>query len=131
MFTRKVVLMIALGLTCGSAMAEWTALTFSEQIVVYVDKATIRKSGNMSKIWILIDSKTSGLSIMGKPYLSIKSRNEFDCNEEKSRILSYTYLSKHMGYGEVITTNSNPQEWREIDPESVERDMFNLACDKQ
>ena len=44
MFIRKVVLMIALGLTCGSAMAEWTVLTFSEEIVVYVDKATIRKS---------------------------------------------------------------------------------------
>jgi hypothetical protein len=136
MFTRKVVLMIALGLTCGSAMAEWTAVGISadEQTVIYADKGSILSRGSRVKMWHLFDFKSAkpSTSVKGKFYLSSKGQKEYDCSEEKISLLAYSHHTKGLGKGEILVSNySVKDDWEAIAPDSIDKILFNIACGKQ
>ena len=134
MLIRKVVLMIALGLTCGSAMAEWTELGASnDQFIFYANKSSIVRKGSIAKMWHIYDFK-SPVSLRGKEddlYLSLKGQNEYDCRERKTKMLAYSYHSKGMGSGDVISSNYSVKETFEvIAPDSVYEMLFDVACGK-
>ena len=97
----KVVLMMLLAVVSSSAMAEWIKIgstSMADQTVTYyADPATIRKSGNMVKMWNLSDFKSAKDAGNGNIYMSTKAQYEFDCKEEQTRLLyliSHRYLSK-------------------------------------
>ena len=126
----KVVLMLALGLTCSSAMAGWIKVNYNERVTSYVDPSTIRKNGSMVKMWSLLDLKTS-IVTNGNEYSSIISRDEYDCKEEKSRLLSLTMYAGKMGQGEVVHTESSIDAWQEVVPNSTASIKWKRACGKQ
>lgn len=132
---RKAILMMLLAVVSSSAMAEWVVVTRSENgaNTVYVDPATIRKAGNKVKMWELFDYKTmqAQVSNRGLPYMSSKSRSEYDCKEEQSRTLASSYHGENMGGGGVIYTDDEPGKWRPVSPESINEALWELACGKQ
>jgi hypothetical protein len=136
MFTRKVVLMIALGLTCGSALAEWTAGGWNgdHTYAYYVDNASIHRKGNIVKMWHLYDFKSpkASLSVKGKFYLSSKGQNEYDCSDERVRLLAFSHHTKHMGAGDIVFSNySVIDDFEPVAPDSIYMGLLNIACGKQ
>lgn len=128
----KLLLTLLLILVNTSAMAEWSVLSQDDSgigITVYVDLATIRKSGDKIKMWGLTDYKSAMESAEGR-YLSKKSRWEYDCKEEQMRLLAMSTYSENMGSGKILFLGSALLVWDPVVPGSIEEKFWRAACDK-
>lgn len=125
----KFIWMVLLTVMSGSAMAEWVKVDIGENNNGYADLATIRKNGDMVKMWILFDFKTVQKP-GAKPFMSIKRQEEYDCKEEQSRTLFSSHYSKNMAYGETVYTFSEPDKWTPVSPGSVGESFLQIACEK-
>lgn len=56
---RKAIVMMLLAAVSSSAAAEWVELNRDEISTDYFDPTTIRKAGDMVKVWSLTDHKTA------------------------------------------------------------------------
>jgi hypothetical protein len=127
---RKVILMILLSVISSNAMAGWAKVGSNENATIYVDAATIQRTGNMARMWQLIDFKTTKKD-MGEAYLSTKDQNEYDCNEKKLRRRAFSEHSKNMGDGEVVYSDSFTSKWKLVTPESGIQVLWETACGKR
>jgi hypothetical protein len=128
----RLVLITLLLLSSGPAYAEWVSLGKSDAgMTIYVDPDTIRRKGDMVKMWYLFDSKTIEQSVAGRSYLSTKNQSEFDCAEERYRFLAWIYFSGNMGSGEVIFNSFDEGKWMPVAPGSVTQSLWKVACGKK
>ena len=128
---KRLLMGLMLAMTAGAASAEWTAAGDSDEFIQYVDRATIRRNGNLVKMWDLKDYKTVQKSAAGKSYLSDKGQEEYDCKEEKRRILAFAWFEGQMGNGKVVYSDSDPGKWTPIGPGSIGETLWKIACGKQ
>jgi hypothetical protein len=128
----KAISMMLLTVVSTGAAAEWVAVGSSgnSTTTIYADPATIRKSGNMVKMWSLVDYKTPQGGVP-KPYMSIRSRDEYDCNDERARGLSLTRHAGNMARGETVFKDSHPEKWEPVPPNSVGEGLWKFACAKR
>jgi hypothetical protein len=127
---RKVILMTLLAVTSNSAMAEWVGLGSRDNYTVYADPATIQKTDNGIKMWWLGDFKTSA-SEGSEPHMSMKTRTEFDCKEERLRTLSFSWYSKNIAKGKVVNNNSDIDIWVPNGTSPVGNVLRKFACRKK
>ena len=128
----RLLLLILLMLSGGPAYAEWVAIGGNDQIgmTTYVDPTTIRRNSNLVKIWQLNDFKTVQ-TVEGTSFLSTKKQREFNCAEERTRILAATQFSGNMGNSKVVWVNSNEQKWEPVVPGSISQTLLEFACGKK
>lgn len=112
----------------AGAMAEWTKTGGTDGFDNYADLSTIQKSGSTAKMWVLQDFKKTQTLYVGKSYLSIMFRYEYDCNEKKSRLLSIHTYSGNMRNGDIVLQEENVKEWHSILPESIAATNLKIAC---
>lgn len=150
----RFILMLLLSIVSGSAMAGWVKVitdgNYDNQspcskdcYFIYVDMATISKSGATVKVWRMNDfSKPEPLinrwlppsALNSKPYLSVNIQEEFDCKEQQVRFLFASYHSGHMGGGKTIHTDSVPDKWTSIggvSPDVPSKLLWRAVCEKQ
>lgn len=103
-------------------------LNQSEKAATYVDSATMRRSEDGVRMWILRDfSKMQVLS--DTRFLSIVELHEYDCKERKMRVLHSTAYENHMGKGSPSFTSPNtPWEWRYTVPGSISDAEMDIVC---
>ena len=127
-------LITLLVLSSGSVHAEWVAVEKNNELAgimtVYVDPDTIRRKGNLVTMWQLYDFKAIQ-TVAGDSLLSIKRYNEYDCTEERTRMLAYTWFSGNMGSGKVVYSTPNEQQWEPVIPRSINRTLWKVACSKK
>ena len=127
-------LITLLVLSSGSVHAEWVAVEKNNELAgimtVYVDPDTIRRKGNLVTMWQLYDYKTIQ-TVAGDSLLSIKRYNEYDCTEERTRMLAYTWFSGNMGSGKVVYSTPDEQQWEPVIPRSINRTLWKVACSKK
>ena len=127
---KRLLLGLMLLLVSGAASAEWTSVGASDEHIQYVDKGSIRRNGNSVKMWGLMDYKTVEKTD-GKSYLSSKEQREYDCKEERTRLLAFLWFSGQMGSGKVVLSNSvTSMTWDPIAPGSVGVTLWTIACGK-
>jgi hypothetical protein len=129
----KRILLAVLLLTATSAWAEWVKLgdNGDGEFAVYVDPAAIRKSSNMVKMWNLMDYKTLQ-ETQGNRYQSIKTQSEYDCKDERWRVLYFTWHSGQIGGGKVVYTyGDKPGNWTPVSPGSTAEILWKVACGKK
>lgn len=125
-----------LTVVCDCASAAWTFVATSGKgegfYTGYADFTTLRKTERMAKMWILFDYKNEQKidDDNGRRYISITQQEEFDCHEEKTRILYFIINSENMGKGKMIDTESNSTNWIPNLPHSFDEIMWKLACKK-
>ena len=123
-------ILLLLTLSVGSAWAEWTEIGGTDDgMTVYIDYATIRRTGNLVEFWRLIDLKTTQ-KLVGIRFLSSKSQWQYDCLEKQEQGLAFTYFSKNMGKG-VVVHSRDALAWEPVSPESIGETIFNIVCDKK
>jgi len=123
----KKTLLLALLLATGSAWAEWVNVAWTDSSDFYIDPATIRKDGNLVRVWQLHNHKQRNKN--GE--LSDRVRWEYDCKQERARILSFSSHSEPMAGGKnLFQSSSEDIEWAHIPPNSVKETMLKIACAK-
>ena len=124
-------LITLLVLSSGPVYAEWELVSGDDEagLTVYVDRDTIRRKGNLVKMWQLYDYKTVQ-TVAGDSLLSIQRYNEYDCTEERTRMLAYTWFSSNMGKGRVVYKTADEQQWEPVVPRSIDRALWKVACSK-
>mgnify|MGYP001286464378 CR=1 FL=1 len=128
----RLLLMTLLVLSSGPAYAEWVAVGGNEEagVTVYADPGTIRRKGNLVKVWHLNDFKTAQIA-QGNSYLSVKAQHQYDCTGDRERILVLTKFSGNMGRGKMVYKDSRERKWKPVEPGSASHDLGKLACSKK
>jgi hypothetical protein len=96
---------------------------------IYVARSSIQRSGNLARMWDLMDFKSVHRS-EGKPFLSVRSHYEYDCGGSRTRMLSATGYAGHMGEGAVNLSSDSPLPWQPLPANAHIRDHWNVACGK-
>jgi hypothetical protein len=123
-------------LSRGPVYAEWVTVSEDKQEgrTVYVNPDAIRRSGNLVKMWALLDYKTTQKR-GGSLYLSEQAQHEFDCAEERFRMLALAKYSGNMASGNVVysSTFDSPEttKWQPFSPGSLAQTLREAACAKK
>jgi hypothetical protein len=120
-------------LSGGPAYAEWVVISFTKSedgYDVYADPDTIRRKGDLVKMWILYDYKTLQ-SATGVAHLSDSIQLEANCTEKLQRRLAYTWWFGNMGSGNVVFFHSGGGNWIPIQPGTVGHTLWSFACSKK
>ena len=125
-------LLMVLILSSQPVYAEWVLSSGDDEVglKVYVDPATLRRNGSLVKMWQLYDYKTVQ-TVAGDSLLSMKRFNEYDCAEERTRMLGYTWFSGNMGNGNVVYSTTEQQPWEPVVPRTINRTLWKVACEKK
>lgn len=127
-------LITLLVLSSGPAYAEWVPLEKNNQLAeigtVYVDPDTIRRKGNLVKMWQLNDFKTMQGGRSPSRFSSTKIHKEFDCAEERLRLLALTDFWGNMGTGEPTDAYIDGGNWVPVEPGTVGQVLWKFACGK-
>lgn len=123
------ILILLLTTISSHAVAEWINISANSNVsTIYVDPATIQKSDGRTKMWILFDYRKAIIESDDK-IMSIKKREEYDCNKSQARLL---YISKHSGRfteGKAVYVNDIPyNKWIPVIPSSISEDLWRYAC---
>ena len=127
---KRLLLITLLVLSSEPAYAEWVAIGYSESLggyTVHVDPDTIRRNGDLVKVWALTDYTTIQ-TVGDSSFLSSKAQNEFDCAEERQHELAVTWFSGNMGNGNGVWNNSDETNWRPVAPGSVGEGVWKFVC---
>ena len=127
----RLLLITLLVLSSGPAYAEWVLVTASEDGTnIYVDLATIRRKGDLVRMWELIDYKTTQTSSY-ESFLSTKAQSEYDCPGERKRSVAFVNHSDNMGNGKVTSHDSDEGKWYPVVPGSLGQALWKYVCGKQ
>lgn len=123
----KLILSLLLTVSCSQAMADWVRISTTESSVFYIDSEMTRKVDAHVMIWLLRDH-TSAQFAGSVKVLSSKDLIEVDC---KGRRIRRSYSSdhpQHMGEGELVSSEHGPMSWNYATPNTIARQIVNLAC---
>ncbi len=132
--TRFILLTLCVLLMTSDACAKWTQSGENEGGILthYVDRGTIRRTGHLTKMWALQNFAAAQASANnGKPFRSKKVRFEFDCRDEKHRLLASFWYAGLMGRGDIVDSGTTPGTWAPIIPDSVQETWWRIACKKK
>lgn len=122
----KKLFLVSLMLLAGSAWAEWVIFGATDTATHYFDPATIRKDGNMRRVWQLQELNKRHKD--GE--MSRRIRQEYDCKQERYKILGQTEHSEPMAGGEVLTNFGEMKTWVEIAPDTMSEKILKIVCAK-
>ena len=130
---KKILLALAFAFISTEALAQWTLIGETPDkggYTIYADLASIQKTSNRVKMWILLDYKIEQRTL-GATYLSEKIRREFDCEEEQMRTLAFSYFSWNMEKRDLVRSYNQPQKWEKIQDQSMDEKEWRIACGQQ
>jgi hypothetical protein len=123
-------LLALLILFASPAWADWTLVTTNDNgTKFYIDYSTIRKDGNLRKVWEVTDFKNSE-TFNGAVYLSVRTRAEYDCKEERKRTLTATAHSGLLAQGNIVWKGESPSNWDYLPPDTSGFEMLKWVCSK-
>ena len=124
-----VVLVLLLGV--AGARAEWLKAGVSnntgDAFTLYLDPATLQRTGNRAKMWSLHDFKEPQ-SIDGRLYLSEKTQLEFDCEAKKVRILATIDCALKMCAGEIVYSDGDATDWATVAANTLGETAWKVVC---
>ena len=129
----RLLLIALLSLSSGPAYGEWVLFSETQTgLTVYVDPDTIRREGDLVKMWQLLDYKTIQ-TVAGDSFLSSKTQSEYDCAGERLRLLEFMNFSGNMGSGrqDVVSIVPDEKTWISIIAESPGKRLWKVACAKK
>ena len=120
-------------LNCVPAHAGWRPITYatgSGGFTIYVDPATVLRTGDLVKMLVLYDFRFVQ-AINNTSYLSATWQQQFDCAGHRSRHLSYRYHSDNMGNGKLMLAGDDENnKWSAVTPKSTAGILWTIACSK-
>ena len=126
---KKLIPMLLLVGVSTNVLAKWTGIGKSPDgdTTIYIDFTTIRKHGDLVKMWHLYDFQTTKTA-SGIRYFSSKGQEEYDCKEEQSRALAFSMFFDKMGDGVANYSGVVDSNWNPVSPGSIDEKLFKIAC---
>jgi hypothetical protein len=112
------------------ANAEWYVMSnvSDDGYTYYLDPATIEKTGNISRVWELVDY----FEIQSQDndrFVSEKILRVYDCDTDKSSIESITQYAGRMAGGKTVWSNTYKDPiWRTVVKDSLGESLLRIAC---
>jgi hypothetical protein len=98
---------------------------------VYVKTDSIKRKGYIITVWEMIDYKSTQIAD-GRPFLSLKMKNEINCDTEENRTLFLAPYSENMGFGEPLEHVKNfNKSVSPIVPDTIAHAIFKFVCSKK
>jgi hypothetical protein len=98
---------------------------------IYSDRVTMRRSGDLVKLWEMFDYKTPQV-IGGQRVLSVQNHYEYDCKAARRRMLTAVGFAGHMGKTVVVdTTGLAPEPWESVAADTYQELLRKVACSKK
>jgi hypothetical protein len=122
----KKLFLVSLMMLAGSAWAEWVMLFEGVSATHYLNPATIRKDGNLRRVWGISD-------LIERDEFGAQSRRvryEYDCKKERYRYLEVSLHSEFMAGGKILHRINGDTTWMEIPPDTVVESALNIVCAK-
>jgi len=129
---KRLLLTILLFLSSNPAYADWVAVGGKVEagMGAYADPVTMRREGDLVKMEVLFDFKTSQTKA-GVSYSSAIAQMEYDCAEERFRGLAVMYSSGNMGSGNLLDRSSGKGKWLPVSPGSLDQTLWKVTCGKK
>ena len=121
-----VVIVIA-ALFYGEASAEWVRVGGTHKYDGYVDMATIGQTEQTVTLWTLRDFTVTRQVARG-PYRSMKTKKQYDCRNNRSRLLFTKYYAEQMGKGRLVYQGKGTKQWAKVAPGSDGEAEWKVAC---
>ncbi len=129
---KRILLAVLLSIVTSAAWAEWVQIVVDGRFVRYADPTTIRRAGDMVMMWVLSDFNAAQVTDTSKRSFSSKEQGEYDCKNERSRLLEYILYSGKMGAGDVVYAyGGKPRAWTPITTGAAEENLWQFACGKK
>ena len=122
----RLILTLLLTLAAAPAWAEWVKVSETDEVTFYIDPATIRKDGNLRRVWEIQDLKKRDKGGV----MSRRGLFEYDCKDERDRVLSFSAHSDPMAGGKVLFSLNEPDKWDYIPPRTVSQTRMQFVCAK-
>jgi hypothetical protein len=106
--------------------AVWDNLGVTQDGVWVIDHSTIRKDALNRKVWIAVNLFKAG----DFGAMSIRSKVEINCKDERIRELSIDYFSKTLITGDILYSLTPQAPWSEIPPDSIYWKLLKVVCAK-
>lgn len=124
-------LLIVLVLSGTPSYAEWVFVTTDGKgNTMYLDADSIRRKGNIAKVWVLLDTSIARETMEGVPFRSSRTLHQVDCGKERFRVVAFTLFSGNMGSGQLVASSQYMLEWERVPSEGSARRLLKLVCEK-
>ena len=123
----KKIMVMALLMFASTGFAKWEGgyLSNDGKMTLYFDNETIQVNYPLFRSWSLMDFKDPIANNM----LSAKILTEYDCDEEKRRVVHVISYSGNKGEGKILSQASSNQAWDVISDEaSSAYDLMLTVC---
>lgn len=115
-----------------NANPKWVEISRSNNSVSYANPDAIRTEGNLVSMWFISEWPRGGqVTEDGKPFMSAKIQDEYNCKQRQQRRLAYSLHSDYMGGGALVYSESITDKWESVLPNSKAEAELKFACKKR
>lgn len=124
---------LTLALPLSATASTWVEVAYSNAVVVYADKDSIRRSGTNVKVWLkwVWNSPQEVLgSVPQKYFLMQRQLNVYNCPKETYSIVQETFFSDTGGEKVVNRYTIEEKNWQfeESAPDTIGDSLQKFAC---
>ena len=125
---KQIIVAVVLTVSAVPVMAGWMKYSESDESDQYIDLSSIRKSGDLRKVWQMWDYRIRGKYGQSSQTL----RTEFNCKDETTRLLVVNGYEEPLANGKVLSsvTHNNDQRF-DIPPDTAGARALELVCSKK
>jgi hypothetical protein len=127
MLIRGLFVLVIAALSYGEASAEWVRVGGTHKYDGYVDMTTIGRTEQTVTLWTLRDFTVTRQVARG-PYRSMKTKKQYDCRNNRSRLLFAKYYAEQMGKGRLVYQGKGTKQWAKVAPGSDGEAEWKVAC---
>ncbi|MCS6285736.1 MAG: hypothetical protein RL768_1383 [Nitrospirota bacterium] len=127
MLIRGLFVLVIAALSYGEASAEWVRVGGTHKYDGYVEMTTIGRTEQMVTLWTLRDFTVTRQVARG-PYRSMKTKKQYDCRNNRSRLLFAKYYAEQMGKGRLVYQGKGTKQWAKVAPGSDGEAEWKVAC---
>ena len=103
-------------------LSTWTLIKKAEQTEIYADFKGLKKSGNMSTIWLL-ENYTQAKTDRFKRWYSTRAEYEVDCPGKMSKLIQIILHNGNMGNGTIVRARLATSNWL-----NMKDDIHSAVC---
>ena len=103
-------------------LSTWTLIKKAKQTEINADFEGLRKSGNMSTIWLL-ENYSKAKTDRFKRWYSTKAEYEIDCPGKMSKLIQIILHNGNMGNGTIVRARLATSDWL-----NMKDDIHSAVC---
>jgi hypothetical protein len=117
-------------MSASASAAVWIQTSLNENYAAYADPSTIRRDGDLVKMWSLFNYRTPQQAGAGKQYSSVRRQFEYDCKGSRARALGASSHVAKEGKGEALAISNVTLGWNAVKPDTADDYLLKFACQR-